>query len=460
MTIIGLALIAIGTGGIKPCVSAFGGDQFKLPEQTKDLATFFSLFYFAINAGSMLSTFVTPILREDVHCFGDKDCFSLAFGVPSILMLLSVVILIAGKNLYVLKPPAGNMIFGVARCFIEALRRWKKQRKSQNRQHFLDYAEPVVGKQMVEETKILTKILVLFLPFPVFWALFDQQGSRWTFQATRMDGEIWGLTIKPDQMQVINPLLVLAFIPLFDYVFYPLLRTCGIKRPLQKLTLGGLLAATAFIMSAFLELQLEGVEPELPTDNTSQLRIYNGMPCRYRFETNLPMRDFNKQTHLTSLGIFELKNILAPHLISYNFQAQAIDAKCPRISGTLNVIPGKAVSYFITNDEMLEFEDRPEKPKLGNPVIRVLLNVGRDQGNFTLTDSADVTTVIQELNTTQIVTVALGDVVLTLNDLPLLTTKARAGGVYVLMVNGNLAKGFVSLLFFFLSVFIFLLVHF
>ena len=60
---LGLALIAIGTGGIKPCVSAFGGDQFQLPEQERQLQTFFSVFYFAINSGSLISTFMTPILR-------------------------------------------------------------------------------------------------------------------------------------------------------------------------------------------------------------------------------------------------------------------------------------------------------------------------------------------------------------------------------------------------------------
>ena len=63
MTFFGLALIAIGTGGIKPCVSAFGGDQFRLPEQERQLQTFFSVFYFSINAGSFISTIVTPILR-------------------------------------------------------------------------------------------------------------------------------------------------------------------------------------------------------------------------------------------------------------------------------------------------------------------------------------------------------------------------------------------------------------
>lgn len=90
MTVIGLLLIAVGTGGIKPCVSAFGGDQFKLPQQARQLETFFSLFYFAINAGSLISTSLTPVLREDVHCFGNNDCYSLAFGVPGALMIVSI----------------------------------------------------------------------------------------------------------------------------------------------------------------------------------------------------------------------------------------------------------------------------------------------------------------------------------------------------------------------------------
>lgn len=89
-TVIGLLLIAIGTGGIKPNVSAFGGDQFKLPEQAKHLATFFSIFYLSINLGSMISTMLTPILRENVHCFGELSCYSLAFGVPGALMIISI----------------------------------------------------------------------------------------------------------------------------------------------------------------------------------------------------------------------------------------------------------------------------------------------------------------------------------------------------------------------------------
>lgn len=88
--ILGLILIAVGNGGIKPCICAFGGDQFKLPEQAAQLAAFFSWFYFTITLGGLLSTTITPILRKDVHCFGASDCFPLAFGVPAILMFISI----------------------------------------------------------------------------------------------------------------------------------------------------------------------------------------------------------------------------------------------------------------------------------------------------------------------------------------------------------------------------------
>lgn len=88
--LVGLALIAFGSGGIKPCVAAFGGDQFKMPQQQNEMDTFFHFFYFSINAGSLLSMFVTPLLRKGVHCFGETSCYPLAFFVPGVLMIVAV----------------------------------------------------------------------------------------------------------------------------------------------------------------------------------------------------------------------------------------------------------------------------------------------------------------------------------------------------------------------------------
>ena len=86
MSILALVLLAIGTGFVKPCVVAMGGDQFQLPEQEDHLKSYFSLFYFAISAGGLIATFATPIFRKDVSCFGG-ECYSLAFGVTSAVML-------------------------------------------------------------------------------------------------------------------------------------------------------------------------------------------------------------------------------------------------------------------------------------------------------------------------------------------------------------------------------------
>jgi solute carrier family 15 oligopeptide transporter 1 len=87
-----------------------------MPEQAKQIATFFSLFYFSINAGSLLSTTITPILREDIPCFGMDDCFPLAFGVPAVLMVLAVLFFVGGKPLYKILPNQGNMLVKVSRC--------------------------------------------------------------------------------------------------------------------------------------------------------------------------------------------------------------------------------------------------------------------------------------------------------------------------------------------------------
>lgn len=93
----------------------------------------------------------------------------------------------------------------------------------------------------------------------VFLIMFFLQGSRWTFQATHMDGSLgWLGSIKPEQMQIINPFLILFFIPIFETLIYPFLAKFNlITRPLQKISVGGLLTALAFVVSGLLELQLQ-----------------------------------------------------------------------------------------------------------------------------------------------------------------------------------------------------------
>lgn len=134
-------------------------------------------------------------------------------------------------------------------------KKWKW--KGEKKEHWLDHADDEYDQSLIRDIKAALQVMKLFIPIPIFWALYDQQGSRWTLQATQMDGEMGNFLLHPDQMQVVNPLLVMLFIPLFETCIYPALTKVGISTPLRKLCLGGLLAALSFVISALVDLQLE-----------------------------------------------------------------------------------------------------------------------------------------------------------------------------------------------------------
>lgn len=136
-----------------------------------------------------------------------------------------------------------------------------REGRTRPRKNLLDYSIEKYGDQLVQDTRILLNILVLYLPLPIFWSLFDQVGSRWTFQADRMNGDIGFYTIKPDQISMINPFLVMGLIPFFEICVYPLLSRIGIGRPLQKMVLGGILTAISFVISAMVEFKIEASPP-------------------------------------------------------------------------------------------------------------------------------------------------------------------------------------------------------
>uniref|UniRef100_A0A668A5I4 Solute carrier family 15 member 1 n=1 Tax=Myripristis murdjan TaxID=586833 RepID=A0A668A5I4_9TELE len=278
LSMIGLFLIAVGTGGIKPCVSAFGGDQFDA-SQDKQRSTFFSVFYLCINAGSLLSTIITPILRaQDCGIHSSQKCYPLAFGVPAALMVVALVVFILGSGMYYKAEPQGNIMLDVCKCIGFAIKNRFKHRSKRypKRQHWMDWAEGKYDKLLIAQIKMVLKVLFLYIPLPMFWTLFDQKGSRWTLQATTMDGNFGALVVQPDQMQTVNPILILTLVPLMDSVIYPLIKKCGLNfTPLKRMTVGMFLAAMAFVCAALVQIEIDKTLPTFPSGSESQLKLLN-----------------------------------------------------------------------------------------------------------------------------------------------------------------------------------------
>uniref|UniRef100_A0A3P9MPA4 Solute carrier family 15 member 1 n=1 Tax=Oryzias latipes TaxID=8090 RepID=A0A3P9MPA4_ORYLA len=341
LSMVGLLLIALGTGGIKPCVAAFGGDQFE-DDQEKQRGTFFSIFYLSINAGSLLSTIITPILRgQECGIHTQQQCYPLAFGVPAALMAVALIVFIVGSGMYHKTAPQGNIMVKVTKCIGFAIKNRFRHRSSQypKREHWMDWADEKYDKLLIAQVKMVLKVLFLYIPLPMFWALFDQQGSRWTLQATTMDGDFGALTIQPDQMQTVNPILILILVPIMDSLIYPLISKCKLNfTPLRRITVGMFFAAMAFVAAAVVQLQIDKTLPKFPSNSEMQVKFINA---------------FNREVEFTAGGHgLSLK----PFTVLY----------CT----SLHVCRYKGRNCFKCLNFSLQFEDITKKPEQGANAIR------------------------------------------------------------------------------------------
>lgn len=372
---IGLLLIALGTGGIKPCVSAFGGDQFTASQEHL-LQRFFSIFYFAINLGSLLSTVITPILRGDVSCFG-HDCYMLAFGVPAVLMILSLALFLCGRNKYKKVPPEGNIVLLVGCAVGNAIKKKIKSIGSgEKKEHWMDFAKEDYGSRMVEDVKALFKVLFMFLPLPVFWTLFDQQGSRWTLQAEEMNGDLGAFgTLKPDQVQALNPVFILIMIPIFETLIYPTLKKCNLLvRPLQRMCAGMLLAAFSFMMAAFVQIAIQNsrVAVNEAPSSFANLRIINAGVCPINafglgLNAEIPAMQASEYYHLPiTLSNINVKTVNCASELTDSFDVTLKD------KGASSFVVGSEKNALIGKN----LEDIVEPLKGGETKVRFLFTGG------------------------------------------------------------------------------------
>ncbi|MET0266346.1 MAG: oligopeptide:H+ symporter [Duganella sp.] len=293
----GLGLIAFGSGGIKPLVVAFVGDQFDQTNKNRARLVF-DAFYWIINFGSFFASLLMPLLLRD---YGP----SVAFGIPGLLMAIATYVFWLGRKKYVHVPPAApnpDSFSSVARTALLA------QVAGQSRPGLmmaglgvvlavlslavipfylgfviafctallmllmfgsfgvsmqLERARGIHTSEAVEGVRAVLRILIVFALITPFWSLFDQKASTWIVQANAMDSPTmsllgWEFTLLPAQMQAVNPILVMLLIPLNNIVLFPLLRAIGITpTPLRRMGAGIALSGLSWIAVGAFQLSMD-----------------------------------------------------------------------------------------------------------------------------------------------------------------------------------------------------------
>lgn len=306
----GLFLIALGSGGIKPLVVSFVGDQFT--RDNKHLAKIvFDGFYWTINFGSFFASLLMPLF---LRSYGP----AVAFGIPGVLMLIATIIFWMGRKKYVRVPPTRgedpHSFYNVARTALTT------QAPGQGRAGFqvavfgaalavamllcwafkpgfwpadfgfvitaclalgsliafggigtsmqLERARGAHPDAAVDGVRAVLRIIIVFALTTPFWSLFDQKASTWVLQGKTMviPHDVWWwpsfLVKDAGQMQALNPILVMMLIPFNNVVLYPWLRRMGFEpTALRRMGAGIAFSGVAWIVAGVIQLGIDAGAP-------------------------------------------------------------------------------------------------------------------------------------------------------------------------------------------------------
>lgn len=227
---LGLGLIALGAGGIKPCVSAFVADQFTTLDE-RGLSKLYGIWYWAVNLGAALGFAIIPAVAGtwEKDGFHPHWGYSWAFGIPGIFMGIATFIFWLGTPLYIKRLP---------------------QIRS-------DVA--IDPRQRAEDRKTLLRIVVVLAPILIFWALFYQMNTSWVQQGEKMQPiDLLGYSLDAQTMQSASSVLVLILVPVMGVWGYPLMARIGLPTSMvAKMAIGCLGIAVSFVMVGLYQNHLD-----------------------------------------------------------------------------------------------------------------------------------------------------------------------------------------------------------
>ncbi|XP_068658262.1 protein NRT1/ PTR FAMILY 5.10-like [Aristolochia californica] len=278
-----LYLVALAQGGHKPCVQAFGADQFDAqdPTESKSKSSFFNWWYFGICAGTTVALAVVSYIQDNVS-------WGLGFGIPCTVMAVGLVIFLLGTRTYRYTSAGDkNPFVSLAQVFVAAARRTFQQdpaliggkagelhlEGSNSRFKFLDRVIAVSSdgtdcsdksrwnvctESQVEDAKTVLQLVPIWATCLIYAVVFAQMSTLFTKQGSTMDRSIGSnFRVPPATLQTFISLSIVFAIPIYDRILVPAARAFTRKPSgitmLQRIGTGMFFSALSMVMAAVVE---------------------------------------------------------------------------------------------------------------------------------------------------------------------------------------------------------------
>ncbi|RHN59581.1 putative proton-dependent oligopeptide transporter family, major facilitator superfamily [Medicago truncatula] len=277
-----LYLVAIGQGGHKPCVQAFGADQFdeKHPKEHRARSSFFNWWYFTMVAGASATLLILSYIQ-------DNYSWVLGFGIPCVVMIIALIVFLLGTMTYRfnIKDNDNCPFLRIGRVFVAAVRNWRntlsttdieeehdglrRRHQSSEQFNFLNKAlqtpkgskdEDKCSLVEVEEAKAVLRLIPIWASTLVYGIIFAQIFTFFTKQGSSMERTIFpGFNIPPASLGMIGGVAIVLFSPIYDRLFVPLARNITGKPSgitmLQRIGTGIFLSIFTVVVAAFVEMK-------------------------------------------------------------------------------------------------------------------------------------------------------------------------------------------------------------
>ncbi|CAI9786960.1 unnamed protein product [Fraxinus pennsylvanica] len=277
-----LYLIALAQGGHTPCLQAFGAGQFdeQNPKECKDKSSFFNWCCCFMNIGVVVSIYVLNYIQDNLS-------WGLGFGIPCILMCLSLIIFFLGTMTYRFRTQSEERgpFLRIGQVFLNAARNWRTTLAEISKEEDAQGILPYQGSQQfrflnkaflapdgsmedgkvcsiaeIEEAKAVLRLVPIWITCLGYAIVYSQSSTLFTKQGVTMDRRITSsLQIPAASFQSFVSVGVVVFIPIYDCIFVPIARSITGKPSgitmLQRIGTGILLSFLPIIIAALVEME-------------------------------------------------------------------------------------------------------------------------------------------------------------------------------------------------------------